>query len=459
MAEPTRLRRISRRNLLKAAGLTAAAAGLAPSLRYDWLGAPTALADGPTPNLKLVGTDGWISLPASPAIGQFHPDNLAPEGLTTYIFGFRNVTGLTEVEAFAQKNQAQHSAPLFWAKEGEQFLVNLTNVGLAQRPDLFDAHTVHWHGFKNVIAMFDGEPSGSIGIPSGQSFTYVYMSHDPGTYMYHCHVEDTEHVQMGMTGLVFVRPKQDADGDALNIGAGRAGPNNVPFKGFAYNCGDGSTGFDREYAMFLSEVWAEAHWADAHIQLPEWSDYRADFSLLNGRVYPDTLLPNNPVDPIPDPAPPYIPYSRDEGGNLVVPVDRPDLQYQPHSSLITCQAGENVLLRFANLGYKEAAMTLTGIKLRVVGRDATLLRGRDGTDSSYSTNTLAFGAGESFDAIFKAPAHSTGNIADGPDTYVLFNRTYTRADNLAGGGGQRTEVHVYPTGTLQPQRFPNDWGL
>ena len=49
--------------------------------------------------------------------------------------------------------------------------------------------------------------------------------------------------------------------------------------------------------MFLSEVWAESHWADAHIQLPEWSDYRADFALLNGRVYPDTLEPNGSIDP------------------------------------------------------------------------------------------------------------------------------------------------------------------
>ena len=99
-------------------------------------------------------------------------------------------------------------------------------------------------------------------------------------------------------------------------------------------------------------------------------------------------------------------------------------------------------------------MTLTGIKLRVVGRDATLMRGRDGTDSSYETNTLAFGAGESFDAIFKAPPHSGGS---GPDKYVLFNRTYTRADNLAGGGGQRTEVHVHPdrdaAGAALPERL------
>ena len=94
--------------------------------------------------------------------------------------------------------------------------------------------------------------------------------------MYHCHVEDVEHVHMGMTGLVFVRPAQDGN-TAL-----------YPSGKYLYNDGDGSTGFDREFAMFLSEVWAEAHWADAHIQLPEWSDYRADFSLLNGRVYPET---------------------------------------------------------------------------------------------------------------------------------------------------------------------------
>jgi hypothetical protein len=270
---------------------------------------------------------------------------------------------------------------------------------------------------------------------------------------------------MGMTGLVFVRPKQDDIASMRNLGLGRAAPNNLPYRGFAYNDGDGSTGFDREFGIFLSEVWAEAHWADAHIQLPEWSDYRADFSLLNGRVYPDTILPHSPIDSITNPPQPYIPVSRDPGGSgeLIIPPTRPDLQYQPMSALITCEPGENVLLRFANLGFKEASMTLTGIKLRVVGRDATLMRGRDGTDSSYSTNTLSFGAGESFDTIFKAPAHSGGT---GPDKYVLYNRTYTRSDNLAGdglvaggGGGQRTEVHVYPSGSLLTQRFPNDLGV
>jgi FtsP/CotA-like multicopper oxidase with cupredoxin domain len=438
---------ISRRTLLKAGGFTAiAAVGFGPRLVRSITQPSAALAVDRPPDLKLVGTDGWISLPPDPPIFSTslgvttHPDSYAPEGRTTYIFGFVNATGLADDEQFHLKNKAQHAAPLFWAREGEEFRVQLTNVGLAQRPDLFDEHTLHWHGFKNVIPFFDGEPTGSVSIPQGQTFTYVYLSHDPGTYMFHCHVEDTEHVHMGMTGLVFVRPAQDGN-TAL-----------YPSGKYAYNDGDGSTGFDREYAMFLSEVWGDSHWADAHIQLPEWSDYRADFALLNGRVYPDTLEANSSIDP--------FNVVRDANYDLPAPDGRPDLASQPMSSLVTCKAGERVLLRFANLGFKEAAMTLSGIKLQVVGRDATHLRGRTGFDTGYPTNTISLGAGESFDAIFTAPPHSTGVATDPPDTYVLFNRAYTRIDNLGGGGGQRTEVRVYPAGaTLLAQRYPNDTRL
>ena len=126
--------------------------------------------------------------------------------------------------------------------------------------------------------------------------------------------------------------------------------------------------------MFLSEVWAESHWADAHIQLPEWSDYRADFGLLNGRVYPDTVAPNGPTRPDrPRPGPAVPPgAARRRHRRPGDPAGRPDLQYQP---LVLAGAratpGERVALRFANLGFKEAAMTLDGITMHVVGRDAT----------------------------------------------------------------------------------------
>jgi hypothetical protein len=91
--------------------------------------------------------------------------------------------------------------------------------------------------------------------------------------------------------------------------------------------------------------------------------------------------------------------------------------------------------------------------MHVVGKDATLLRGRDGTDLSYYTNTVSLGAGESVDAIFTAPPHQ----GLGPyDTYLLYNRAYNRSSNLSGGyGGQMTEVRVFPAGTLGPQTLPN----
>jgi FtsP/CotA-like multicopper oxidase with cupredoxin domain len=446
----------NRRLLLKGLGggllATAGMNPLSPLFRklLSPIGVAEAATNDPPPDLYFGGTDGWIYLPPTPAIGVFHPDNLAPSPFTTYIFGFRNITGLTDTQRSNQKNKAQHSAPLFWVKEYNpadpvDFRLQLTNLGLALRPDLFDAHTVHWHGFRNVIPFFDGEPTGSVAVMAGRNFTYVYRPRDPGTYMFHCHVEDVEHVHMGMTGLVFVRPLQD--GNTSYYPSGK----------YVYNDGDGSTGYDREFAMFLSEMWAEAHWADAHIQLPEWSDYRADFALLNGRVYPDTLAPN--AAQVSETTPPTrgTAYSfnpaTDPGGDLIAPAGHPELRYQPYSSLVSCNAGERVLLRFANLGFREAAMTLAGIKMRVVGKDATPMSNPDGTDTSYETNTLSFGAGESIDAIFAAPDHSGG---PSPDVYVLYNRAYNRCNNLAGGfSGQRTEVRVYPPGTLSAQQLPN----
>ena len=59
---------------------------------------------------------------------------------------------------------------------------------MAVRPDLFDAHSVHWHGFPQAASVFDGVPDASISINMGASLTYYYKANDAGTYMYHCHV-------------------------------------------------------------------------------------------------------------------------------------------------------------------------------------------------------------------------------------------------------------------------------
>jgi hypothetical protein len=423
----------------------------------------------PDPDLFFAGTDGWFWLPPNPPISYVHPDSYGPPTLadqsigasdefknfTTYIFGFRDVTHLTDAQRQNQQFKVQHNAPFFWADQYDDVLnpnelrVQLTNLGLHLRPDLTDAHTIHWHGFRNVIPFYDGEPHGSISVPVGGLFTYVYRPRDPGTYMFHCHVEDVEHVTMGMTSLVFVRPLQNGTSYEYPASSGKV------YTKFAYNDGDGSTGYDREFALFLSEIWAQGHWGDAHIQESDWSTFKADFSLLNGRVHPDTMLPNSPIDLTNSTH--ALTIQTDSNGDLMTNSGLEHLQYNPHSSLITCNAGERVLLRFANLGFREAAMTLAGIKMNVIGRDASPMKGRDGTDTSYLTNTILIGAGESYDVIFEAPPHSTGTPGDPPDVYILYNRRYTQESNLSegGSGGQRTEVRVYPENSLNPQLYIN----
>ena len=285
-------KQISRRDFIRLAGgaaVTVAGVGLIPQFLRKTLMPEKVVAAAGDFDLFFAGTDGWFYLPTGSAVNSpYHPDVLAESPFTTYIFGFRNVTQLDDSQRQNQKMKAQHNAPFFWLDQFDpgnprDFKMQLTNLGLQLRPDLTDAHTLHWHGFRNVIPFYDGEPTGSVSVPVGQLFTYVYRPRDPGTYMYHCHVEDVEHVTMGMTGIVFVRPLQNGQ----NLGG---------FTKFAYNDGDGSTGYDREFAMFLSEIWLLGHWNDAHIQESDWSLFKADFSLLNGRVHPDTLLPNSPID-------------------------------------------------------------------------------------------------------------------------------------------------------------------
>ncbi len=443
------IKRISRRDFLKltggAAAIVTGSAVLPGFLRKTLLPEGVVSAAGDY-DLFFAGTDGWFYLPTGTVLNTpYHPDVLAEPPFTTYIFGFRNVTQLDDTQRQNQKMKAQHNAPFFWLDQFDpsnprDFKIQLTNLGLQLRPDLTDAHTLHWHGFRNVIPFFDGEPTGSVSVPVGQLFTYVYRPRDPGTYMYHCHVEDIEHVTMGMTGIVFVRPLQNGNTSFYPSGK------------YTYNDGDGSTGYDREFALFLSEIWLQGHWNDAHIQESQWYNFKADFSLLNGRVYPDTLLPNSPIDLANSSN--VLTIQTDGNGDLVTNPGLDRLQYQPHSALITCNEGERVLLRFANLGFREASMTLAGIDVRVVGRDATPMKGRDGTDTSYTTDTMLMGAGESYDAIFTAPPYQ----GPGPyDTYVLYNRRYTQDDDNEAYGtqGQRTEVRVYPSGTLLPQQYLN----
>src|SRR4051794_33152279 len=99
--------------------------------------------------------------------------------------------------------------PLMAIDEDDEFFLTLTNVGMIMRPDLFEQHTVHFHGYPNASSFYDGVPDASVAINIGGSFTYYYLAPDAGTYFWHCHITPPEHLQMGMVGQIYVRPRQN----------------------------------------------------------------------------------------------------------------------------------------------------------------------------------------------------------------------------------------------------------
>src|SRR5215510_6527847 len=335
----------SRRGFLKAAGagvlFTTVAGGV-----VGGLGRRLQPASAATTTLSLTATDGYATMPN-------REDN------PLYIFGFRDVTSDPDQSVshlVAQyKGHAQMSAPTLDFLQNDDMKITLTNLGLVQRPDLTDSHTIHWHGFDIPSPLNDGVPEVSVAVPIGKQLTYFYRPHREGTYMWHCHFEDVEHVHMGMTGIVYVTPTQD--------GTAHGG-----FSTFAYNDGgSGSTGYNRHFALLLNEVWSKFHDGDRDIQETIPTDYDPEWFTNNDPGFTTTNTTLGTED-----------------------------HSQPNSSLIQVKGGDRVLLRMANLGYQQHAMQLPGIPMHVIGQDASWL-GKDGVDKTYLTNTLYIGPGEARD--------------------------------------------------------------
>jgi FtsP/CotA-like multicopper oxidase with cupredoxin domain len=410
---------ITRRDFLgKGAGLALTGAALGLGARLGGVQqANAAVGSGVAPmpvapgaSFRIAATDGHILLPG-------RPDPL-------YVFGFVNVDpiDLSMGQTIAKyKGNVQVPAPIIATDQLVDTYIAVSNLGFVVRPDLDDSHTLHWHGFPNQNAIFDGVPEVSIAVPAGRSFPYFYRPRREGTFMYHCHFEDTEHVQMGMQGIVFVRPSQN-------------GSSHGGYTKFAYNDGNGSTGYDREFAILLDELWTHAHDNSEQIQENVWTDYKPDYWILNGRSYPDTIKLNNDST----------------------------LPEQPISSLMQVNPGERALMRLANLGYEQHAMELPGLALKVLGEDATLLKRPSGADLSYSTRIIYIGPGEARDVLFTAPDYDAGKPggtdAVGPyNRYVFRNRNYQTLTNggTPGLGGMITEVRVYGGAPLASQTEPN----
>jgi FtsP/CotA-like multicopper oxidase with cupredoxin domain len=386
-------------------------------------------------------------------------------------------------------------APLAAFDEDDEFFLTLTNVGMIMRPDLFEQHTVHFHGYPNASSFYDGVPDASVAINIGASFTYYYLAPDAGTYFWHCHITPPEHLQMGMVGQLYVRPRQDRvpvggslytylgyqngisepstnsvvdlrtvckpGADILCSATMPATSNSVaqavdplvidpatskadlPNK-YVYNDGDGSTEYDVEYPLQMHGFDPNFHFVGMTFNPEMFVDMKDKYFLLNGRSYPDTVA---------------------SGPQATVSSDGTMHYSQPLPAIINIPAGGRALLRLVNLSVTEYhTIQSLGVPMHVVGWNAKLLRDQAGVNTEYWTNSITLGGGESLDAILDASDNACSAYM-GPgcaatlyppgSTFYLYTPQLDHLSNDAENfGGLMTVVNICKT-TVTGSTFGN----
>src|SRR5258706_480899 len=343
-------------------------------------------------------------------------------------------------------------APLMAIDEDDEFFLTLANVGMIMRPDLFEQHTVHFHGYPNASSFYDGVPDASVAINIGASFTYYYLAPDAGTYFWHCHITPPEHLQMGMVGQIYVRPRQNRVSSATTLyGALQAQQldlrtacnsaadilcsNPLPTVNtgatgggtYAYNDGDGTTRYDVEYPLQIHGFDPNFHFVGMTFNPEGFVDMKDKYFLLNGRSYPDTVQ-----------AGPLQTQSADAVNHFS----------QPLPAIITIKTGQRALLRISDLDVTEyQTLASLGIPMQVIGYNAKLLRDQAGNNLYYTTNSITLAGGESLDVILDSCGSRDASFVCGnalpPGTYYLYTPNLDHLSNDAENfGGLMTEVHI-----------------
>jgi FtsP/CotA-like multicopper oxidase with cupredoxin domain len=351
------------------------------------------------------------------------------------------------------------------------------------RPDLFEQHTVHFHGYPNASSFFDGVPDASVAINIAGSFTYYYTAPDAGTYFWHCHIAPPEHLQMGMVGQLFVRPRQNRvpSGNAATLyaalqssnAANRArtgssssaacsdilctGETPLPAAAsdtsfvhtqgtskYAYNDGDGSTRYDYDVPIQMMGFDPNFHFVGMTFNPEAFADMKDKYFLLNGRSYPDTIndnVKNLSAQGIGGKVPdgPLATEGADGASRPSQPLHSlVNLYKTPCSATVTDHCGgSRALLRISDLSVTEHTTLATlGIPMKVIAQNARLLRDMAGNNMYYDTNSITMGGGESTDVILDA----TGVP---PGTYFLYSTNLDHLSNDAENfGGMMTEIVV-----------------
>ena len=327
--------------------------GLAVAIGGMWIGTTTASAAAPSSGLVCAtDTNNSFSLTAQ-------SDYIStPDGNQVYMWGY----GLGN-------DSYQYPGPVLCVNSGAQLTIALKNT-------LPEATSLVFPGVDGVQA--NGQPSqpvldgaghitslAPVATANGGSMTYTFTASKPGTYVYETGTDQAKQREMGMYGVIVVRP------------AGH--PNQ------AYD--DSGTVFktDTEFLMVLSQVDPAIHTAVETGGTYDMSANHPRYYFTNGRSFPDTIDPNGASWL---PAQPY--------SSLV------HIVAQPHDTVANPAAADAfapALVRYVNMGPHPYPFHPHGQDGRVVGRDGEPIV-TAGNDQSYLKFDVDVGQGQTEDVTY-----------------------------------------------------------
>ena len=299
------------------------------------LSAINALAaiDGITgPNFTLVAREGMIN---------------TADGAVHYMWGYANGAAAPVV--------MQYPGPTLFVNQGAPVTVTLQN-------QLAVPVSIVFPGQSGVTAIGGAAGLMAREAPPGGSVTYAFTAAEPGTYLYHSGTNAELQVEMGLLGVLIVRP---AGFDASD-----------PANRRAYAHADSR--YDHEYLFLHTEMDPVIH-QQVEFGLNGQVDFSKYFAVLwfyNGRTAPDTLSP---------------------AGAAWLPS-------QPYNCLPRTHPGEKILARVIGGGRDLHPFHTHGNNARIIARDGRLQSsnpGATGADLAESDFTFTVSPGETMDLTFE----------------------------------------------------------
>jgi hypothetical protein len=258
-----------------------------------------------------------------------------------------------------QGGTAQYPGPTLIVNQGDTVTINLTNTLPVPTSFVVDGITVT--APTAPATALPGVLTKEVPADNGATTVgYQFSASQPGTYIYHSGTNPPLQVEMGLLGVIIVRPT-----------GFHAVTNRI-----AYD--DGATTdatYTHEKLLLLTDMDIRFHDAvlKGNLTNIDFTDYHDVYWFINGRTLPDTLSA----------------------------AGAPWLKHQPYDALVLMNPGQKVLYRMANASRDPHPMHTHGNHHRVIGRQGRFMStaAAAGADLSNEVFTSVVYPGDTVDGI------------------------------------------------------------